>query len=304
MKKHTFPAVILLFAGMLTFTSCKYGADDNAEIKKLATSDTINTLMVKVTTFANNLRLDSIAPFLSEDSTAVFISGGMHYSKKGFISTMQNVYNSMKVQNLQIIRSQVIITSPGNAIWISWLKNKYITKEDKPGEEFLCETWIWRRETAGWKVIHFHESIMKLPGAEERSLVENALGKLAAELADRKLTPSDMPVILTTFLKKFPPIYGATLAFAPTEAGEQKHVAAPYVYRIGNEFKLVDLPVAYDYTQSEWYAEPVKRKGAYWCNPYYDEGGGGIVMVTYSIPLYDKAGYLVGVLTSDLELKL
>jgi sigma-B regulation protein RsbU (phosphoserine phosphatase) len=142
---------------------------------------------------------------------------------------------------------------------------------------------------------------MPLPGAEKRSLVENALGKLASELTGRKLQAADMPEILTNYLKKFPYIYGATLAFAPNEEGGQKHIAAPYVYHSGGEFRQVDLPDAYDYTKSEWFAEPVKGKAPYWCNPYYDEGGGGIVMVTYSIPLYDNSGNLVGVLTSDLE---
>jgi len=303
MKKYISQEVHLIIVIMLILSSCKYDTSKNAEKEKLATIDTINTLMGRITTFANNLRLDSIAPFLSEDSAAVFISGGMHYSKKGFISAMQNVYNSLKVQNLHIIHSQVTVTTPGNAIWISWMKDTYIMKEDKPGEQFLCETWVWQREAAGWKVIHFHESIMDLPGAEKRSLVENALGKLAAELSDRNLVPSDMPEILRNYLKNFSFIYGAALAFAPDEAGSQKHVAAPYVYRAGIEFKQVDLPVAYDYTQSDWYSEPVKTKSPYWCNPYYDDGGGGIVMVTYSIPLYSKSGTLIGVLTSDLELQ-
>jgi len=302
MKKYISPAVFFLLTVTLVLTGCKPRNRDNSEAEKLAIADTINTLMVKVISYSDNLNIDSVLPYISDDSSAVFITAGMHYSKEFFFPAMKNVFSGLKSQNIQIIHSQVIVPSPDAAIWIGWLKNKYITKEDKSGEEFLCETWAWQKEMQGWKVIHSHESIMKLPGAEERSLAENALYKLAAELTDRKLKPVDMPVILTNYLKKFPFIYGATLAFAPDEAGGQKHIAAPYVYRSGNEFKQVDLPVAYDYTKSEWYAEPVKGKAPTWSSPYYDEGGGGIVMVTYSIPLYDKAGSLVGVLTSDLEL--
>ncbi len=301
MKKYISPAVFFLLIVTLALTGCKNRTGDDFEAEKLAITDTINNLMVKVISHSDNLDLDSVLPYISDDSSAVFITGGMHYSKKSFSTAMKNVFSGLKLQNIQIIHSQVVIPNTGAAIWIGWMKNKYITKEDKSGEELLCETWIWQRESQGWKVIHFHESIMRLPGAEERSLVENALGKLAAELTGRKLSAADMPEILTTYLRKFPFIYGATLAFAPDEAGGQRHIAAPYVYRSGDEFKKVDLPVAYDYTKSEWFAEPVKEKAPYWCNPYFDEGGGGIVMVTYSIPLYDNAGNLAGVLTSDLE---
>ena len=121
--------------------------------------------------------------------------------------------------------------------------------------------------------------------------------------APASLKPEEMKPILTAFLVKFPLVYGTTLAFAPFEAEGKTHKSAPYFYRSGKEFKEVQLPESYDYTVSEWYAVPVKTKSPCWSKPYYDAGGGGIVMTTYSIPVYNKENKLTGVLTSDLELK-
>jgi len=302
MKKTDVILVMFLLAAAGFFSGCHVGPNQ-MEKEKQATADTINRLMSKMTFFADHLNADSLLYYLSDDTAAMFVTAGMGYPKKTFGLVVKNLYRELKEQNMQVIHADVVVSNPGSGIWTGALKSKYITMDDKTGEEFLCETWVWQRGASGWKVVHFHESILNLPGPEERSLVENALGILAKEISGKKVSPGDMPVILTSFLKKYPRVYGATLAFAPIMADGKEHVAAPYIYRYGNGFKQVDLPESYDYTKSEWYREPVTRKSPWWSNPYYDDGGGGTVMVTYSIPIYTNEGNLAGVLTSDLELK-
>jgi len=302
MKKEILLITMLLLTGVFIISGCNVDRKQK-EKEKQATTDTINMLMAKMTSFADHLNADSLLYYLSDDTSAMFITAGMCYPKNDFGSVVKKLYRELKEQNMQVIHSNVIVPTSGTGIWTGSMKSKFITGNDKTGAIFLCETWVWQRGTSGWKAIHFHESVLHLPGAEERSLVENALGLLAKEISGKIVSPGDMPEILTSFLQKYPPVYGATLAFAPTMTDEKKHVAAPYIYRSGSDFKQVDLPEAYDYTISEWYKEPVSRKSPWWSNPYYDNGGGGIVMVTYSIPLYTKEGNLTGVLTSDLELR-
>jgi sigma-B regulation protein RsbU (phosphoserine phosphatase) len=93
------------------------------------------------------------------------------------------------------------------------------------------------------------------------------------------------------------------MAFPPVEQEGKKVLASPYVYRKGEGFIEVNLESAYDYTVDSWYAEPVKQGRPCWTDPYYDDGGGGVVMVSYSVPIYDKENKLIGVITSDLEVE-
>ncbi|MCK9423440.1 MAG: nuclear transport factor 2 family protein [Bacteroidales bacterium] len=303
MKKLITLVSFALMLGAVLVISCKPYRNDKEEKEKAAITDTINRLMAEIIKYSEQLNADSTFKYLTTDSASIYMSGGMYYSYASLNAAFKNVFNGFKSQQNVIIFSEVKVPEKDLAIWIGYLKNNAITKTDQVIGQYLCETWIWQRKPEGWRVIHYHESMMNIPSAEQRSLVEIALGKLAGDLAMKSLKPEDMRPILTDFLKKYPSVYGTTLAFAPTDVDGKSHKAAPYFYRSGNEFKETELPEAYDYTVSEWYAVPVKTKAPCWSNPYYDAGGGGVVMITYSIPLYDKDNKLTGVLTSDLELK-
>jgi len=302
MKNYLTRFTLVLVMGAVWLSGCK-NTGELREQEKLAISDTINMLMDQVMHFAENATADSTFQWLSDDSTAVFMTGGMAFSAQEITTLFRGTYVTMKSQQMDPLSTRTLVFSPDAAAWIGILKEKAISKEDEVTEKYLVETWLWQRENSGWRVVHYHESWMTLPDACKKATVEYALEDLAKELRGKALKPADMPPILTKFLKENPLIYGATLAFAPTEVDGKKHEAAPYVYRSGAEFKQVDLPEGYDYTLSEWYAVPVDQKKPAWSNPYFDDGGGGVVMVTYSIPLFDVTNTLTGVLTADLELK-
>jgi hypothetical protein len=301
MKKCLSMVVLVMLTGSMFLTSCRQG--EKNVTSDTAVADTINMLMKQITQLSDQLNADSALSILSDDSNAVFISGGMHYSKKGIASAMKSIYKQLKSQSIEIIHSQVMLPAPGLAIWIAYARDKYITIDDKAGENYLCESWIWQRKPEGWRVIHSNESILDLPSPEKKSLVETALEKFAKEVSAMTVTPAGMFPLLTQYLKKYPDIYGAAMAFAPGEKDGVKVLASPYVYRKGAGFTEVNLESAYDYTADAWYAEPVKQEKPRWSDPYYDEGGGGVVMITYSIPLYDKDRKFLGVVTSDLEVK-
>ena len=303
MKKIFVLISFTLLMGIVLMNSCKAPLTGNEEKNNSAVTDTINGLMSEITNYANQLNSDSTFKFLNADSSSVYMSGGMLYSYESLKTAFQSMYSGFKSQQISLIFSDVKIPAPGIAIWIGNLKCSFITKSDQVVEQFLCETWVWQRKPAGWKVIHYHESILRMPAQEQKKLVEAALGKLAGELSAKTLKPADMKPLLTAFLVKYPSVYGTTLAFAPVTVDGKSEKAAPYFYRSGNEFKQAELPEAYDYTASDWYAVPVKTKAPCWSNPYYDAGGGGVVMITYSVPLFGKDNKLIGVLTSDLELK-
>jgi len=301
MKKLCTLLALVLSMGTLFMTSCK--APENGKNDSKAVADTINSMMNEITKSACSLNADATFKYLSTDSTSVFVSDGMHYSLSDLKAAFTKVYGGLKNQQIDIVFSDVLTPAAGTAIWTAYLKNSYTTKADQTVESYLCETWVWQHKAEGWKVIHYHESTMKLPSTEQKAVVETALGKLALEMSAKTPLPADMKAILTSFLTQNPTIYGATLAFAPTEVNGKTQEAAPYFYRSGGAITQTELPVTYNYTKSEWYAIPVQTKAPYWSKPYYDAQGGGVVMTTYSIPVYNKENVLTGVLTSDMELQ-
>ena len=108
--------------------------------------------------------------------------------------------------------------------------------------------------------------------------------------------------LITYALKVNPDIFGSTFAFNP-DAGFGKR--SPYVYRLQhNVFDASDLVDSYDYEEESWYTQPVRARRPTWSEPYFDDGGGNVLMVTYSVPVfYEDTRQLLGVMTGDIELE-
>lgn len=302
MKTRILSLVLTLLVGLTIFSGCgekkQFG-----DAEKQAVTDTINRLMTQLTGFAETANAEATFQWLDVDSNALFVSENWAHSRSDLVARFKALYHEIGSQKIEPVKSMVLVFSPESAAWIGVAKGKFEGKGGKKVEQILAETWIWQFKKEGWRVVHYHESIMNLPDASIKAEVEKGMIILAEKIHGRTLTPAEMPALLTEHLQKNPLIYGATFAFAPTTTDGKTHRAAPYLYRSGNEFKQVDLPEAFDYTVSEWYATPVETKSPAWSNPYFDAGGGGVVMVTYSIPMFDRENNLIGVLTSDVEVK-
>ncbi|MDL2243173.1 SpoIIE family protein phosphatase, partial [Bacteroidales bacterium OttesenSCG-928-K03] len=103
-----------------------------------------------------------------------------------------------------------------------------------------------------------------------------------------------------------PNVLGSAIAFEENFYKEKGHFFSPYSYRDNDEIKTEQLGNdSYDYFVMDWYQIPVSIEKPYWCEPYFDEGGGNALMTTYSLPIYfktDSGRRVVGVLTMDLNL--
>ncbi|HBM16254.1 MAG TPA: serine/threonine protein phosphatase [Lentisphaeria bacterium] len=103
-------------------------------------------------------------------------------------------------------------------------------------------------------------------------------------------------------------IYGCTIAFEPYKFDKNKYYFDPYVYKPGGVVTYSndeESDEKYDYFKWDWYTLPKKLGKGVWSEPYYDEGGGDVWMVTYSEPFYrDVNGVkeFIGVVACDLEL--
>ncbi len=99
-------------------------------------------------------------------------------------------------------------------------------------------------------------------------------------------------------------IFGSCVAFEPYAFHTNMENYAPYCYRSGDSVIFSDLSGAgYKYSNWDWYRLP-KLKGAGWGEPYFDKGGGNIIMITYSVPFYwnEDPQKFRGVVTVDLSL--
>lgn len=99
-------------------------------------------------------------------------------------------------------------------------------------------------------------------------------------------------------------IFGTAVAFEPHYFPKKGYFFSPYSYRNdSSEIRTLQLGNDdYDYFSMDWYRIPKELNKAYWSEPYYDKGGGSMLMVTHSTPIHDSNGNFIGVLTADLSL--
>lgn len=118
-------------------------------------------------------------------------------------------------------------------------------------------------------------------------------------------SPESLYGITETLLRNNDFICGSAIAFEPDYYSSEGRYFSPYSYRGKNgSIRSRQLGTeTYDYHYMDWYQIPKLLNSPYWSEPYYDEGGGNMMMTTYSKPLYDSTGKLYAVITADLSLE-
>jgi len=130
---------------------------------------------------------------------------------------------------------------------------------------------------------------------------------VSALLAQHDYTEPEILALARTVVEENPKTYGSTIAFAPYGFDGQRLSFAPYYYRkqpgtvsftwLGNE--------RYRYFTMDWFQLPRELGRATWSEPYFDEGGGNVLMSTYSVPFWRDTGgerRFAGVVTADIAL--
>lgn len=127
--------------------------------------------------------------------------------------------------------------------------------------------------------------------------------------SDQQLTDAEVYGIARATVQVNPLVFGSCIAFAPFAHQPGTRLFAPYVYRDpqgpAGALREKDLATGgYDYTDPkwEWYREPTRLGTAVWTEPYFDEGGGNVVMCTHAVPFL-RNGVLAGVATVDVRLE-
>ncbi|MFZ5452524.1 MAG: adenylate/guanylate cyclase domain-containing protein [Thermodesulfobacteriota bacterium] len=136
--------------------------------------------------------------------------------------------------------------------------------------------------------------------------VEKIPRLLATILEEQPFSQKDLLRLINRALANNPEIYGISVSFEPFACDPEQYYFAPYVYRDQGQIKLTYLGSdTYRYFYLDWYQIPKELQRPLWSEPYYDEGGGNIIMSTYSVPFYrekDGRKQVWGVVTADISL--
>ena len=116
--------------------------------------------------------------------------------------------------------------------------------------------------------------------------------------------PDSLGRVTQRIVQDNPVVVGSTVALVPGY-DSKRPLYAPYSFR-NQENGTIELKTLatdeYDYPSQEWFTKPIEIDGGYWSEPYVDEGGGDMLMTTYSVPIHDSKGQVAAVITADLSL--
>jgi phosphoserine phosphatase RsbU/P len=102
-------------------------------------------------------------------------------------------------------------------------------------------------------------------------------------------------------------IFGSAVAFEPYAFNKKFSCFVPYFFKKATKIEYTQLgQESYAYLEADWYQIPRELNTPQWSEPYYDEGGGNILMTTYSVPFFQEKGgnrRFRGIVTADVSLE-
>lgn len=125
-------------------------------------------------------------------------------------------------------------------------------------------------------------------------------------------TPCDKETLhrlIQEFVSTNDEIYGSTVAFEPYKFKPAVEAYSPYYCKNKGGLRYESLGTAsYNYFQHDWYHVPKIMRTPVWSEPYLDVGGGGVLMITYSCPFFERdrhgiPGNVRGIVGADVSLE-
>ena len=143
----------------------------------------------------------------------------------------------------------------------------------------------------------------RFDGAFERAAAIAITTAHAIEAAP-DLTEAQIISLLRSNVLQDEAIYGAALAFEPGTYRPGDELVCPYIHRKGDALESMNI----GREVLDWYADPrwrwwhaPKESGQpVWTEPYFDEGAGNVLMVTFAAP-FTRDGVFRGVATVDIQ---
>ena len=169
--------------------------------------------------------------------------------------------------------------------------------------------WVSRNTIVDMAVKHGevlgHDTVASV--AAELRPIEEVVQNIAIILEDESFSSDDVSSLLQRLISRNKTIFGMAIAFEPYGMFHDKLFYSPYSYRTKKGIALKQLGSnKYRYFFMDWYLLPKELGRPYWSEPYFDEEGGDIMLVTYSVPFYrlqNGERVFAGVVTADISLE-
>ena len=120
------------------------------------------------------------------------------------------------------------------------------------------------------------------------------------------LEPDSLLAYSRQMLERHPEVLGFTIAMEPDFFPEQGRYFSAYSLRTPDSIKTI-VEDNYEYFDEDWYKAPREQQRGIWHEPYIDNEVGGLTSweynYSYSKPLINREGRVVGVVCTDMLLK-
>ena len=137
--------------------------------------------------------------------------------------------------------------------------------------------------------------------------VETATRSMHWTIEKRLNQPEIMDSLCRQLLRENPHIQGCAIAFEPGIYPQYGTYHEVYAYRSHSDSTQINVTVnngRQPYTREKWYFIPLHHGKPIWIDPYVDEESDETSIITsYGMPLHDKQGQLVGVLSAHISMK-
>ncbi|MEH6589257.1 MAG: SpoIIE family protein phosphatase [Halioglobus sp.] len=134
--------------------------------------------------------------------------------------------------------------------------------------------------------------------------VEGTTVFLGRVLQQREYSQTGLQQLLKDIVEENDDIFGATIALNPSLL-EDANGFAPYYFRRDSFIEYADLSEQ-RYWEQPWYTEAAAAQQPIWVEPYFDAGGGNVLMTTFSVPVFrldeSRQRFLYAVVTADVSL--
>jgi signal transduction histidine kinase/methyl-accepting chemotaxis protein len=129
---------------------------------------------------------------------------------------------------------------------------------------------------------------------------------LSKMISNREYSSEELFPVLESMVSGNKEIFASAVAYSPDFIDKSKDFYAPYVYKADTGIVKTYLGnKEYNYFLMDWYLIPRELEKPVWSEPYFDEGGGNALMITYSVPVFKTIKgekKLYAVVTADVAL--
>lgn len=157
------------------------------------------------------------------------------------------------------------------------------------------------------EVVHRAETELRVKNLEIRNVmvaVETAMANTLWTVEHRLQWPDSLYVDIRRMLEQNSMVVGVGLMFKPNYYPQKGRWYEPYVVRFSDGTIEQDQigGAHHNYLEMEFYKSGISAGKGRWSEPYFDEAGAHMMLSTYTIPIRNESGDIVGLLGADVSL--